>query len=168
MSNFQNFKQPITMILYPNNVGLAYVICQGMKDVIDEGIQKIAPYSDKKVMRHIRYYLDYAQPDIVILRDHHNEHAQFSVKRKKIMKKIEETARAKNLQVHQYTRKQIKQVFEQFGGKSKFAIARQIASWYPHLKLKLPRYRRLQDSEHYQMGVFDSYALMITHYYLND
>ena len=168
MDSYQSLKHPITMVLYPNNVGFGYLICQGANEILDEGIQKIAPLSNKKLMKRVRYYFDYAMPNVVILRGWDSDAHKLSASRRKIINDIEKLAQSKNLKVFRYSRKEIKDVFQQFGSVSKFAIARQIASRFPYLKPKLPKYRKNGNPEAYYMGVFDCYALMITHFYLSD
>ena len=84
------------------------------------------------------------------------------------MNEIEKEAQAQELNVYKYSRNQIQHVFEQFKAKNKYETARVIVRWYDQLKTRMPYQRKAWMAEHYQMGVFDAFALMLTHYYHKD
>jgi hypothetical protein len=156
--------QKITLVLYPNTFGVGFVICEGPKEILDFGIKKVRPISHYKYMKKVKWFLDYCQPDIVLLLDY--KARKISKRQKAIIDAIVQLARAKNLNVKTYSRSQIKQVFAAFKAKTKYEIAMVILKWYPILKDKTPHKRLPWMAEHYQMGVFDAFALMLTHYYL--
>jgi hypothetical protein len=74
--------------------------------------------------------------------------------------------RAHQLKLHEYSRNQIKEVFNAFGCETKYEIAMKVLSWYPQLQSRTPEKRMAWMAEPYQMGVFDAFSLMLTHYYL--
>ena len=76
-------------------------------------------------------------------------------------------AEALNIKVHTYNRTQIKEVFHAFGETTKYGISKSIAGLYPELQHRMPDLRKNSDTEHYQMALFDAFALMLTHYYIN-
>ena len=59
-------------------------------------------------------------------------------------------------------------VFGQFGCITKYEITKILVDWYPQLKSREPQKRKVYEAEHYQTGIFDAFALMLTHYYLKD
>ena len=111
--------------------------------------------------------LGYAKPDVVILRNPESKRYNWSKQKEKMIGKLKAFAQSQELKVFEYDRSQIKEVFTQFGSTNKFAIARRLVSWYPFLKLKMREFRKQYQAEHYQMGHFDAFALMITHDYLS-
>ena len=62
-----------------------------------------------------------------------------------------------------YSRRHIRQTFGACG-KTKDTIAKAIANTLPPLKPWLPRERRIWESEHYSMAMFEAVALAMTHY----
>ena len=62
-----------------------------------------------------------------------------------------------------YSRRHVRNAFGQ-AGKSKDAIAAAIADQLPALRAWLPRRRRIWESEHHSMAIFEAAALAVTHY----
>lgn len=156
--------QKITLVLYPNTFGVCFVICEGPKEILDYGIKKVYPISHHKYMKKVKWLLDYCKPDVVLLLDY--KASKISDRQKKIIDEIVQLSNAKNLNLKSYSRSQIKQTFSYFNAKTKYEIAMVILNWYPMLKDKAPHKRLPWMAEHYQMGVFDAFSLMLTHYYL--
>ena len=62
-----------------------------------------------------------------------------------------------------YSRRHIREAFGELG-KTKDTIAKAIADSLPALKPWLPPKRRIWESEHYSMAIFEAAALGVTHY----
>lgn len=156
--------QKVTLVLYPNTFGVGFVICENPKEILDYGIKKVQPISHHKYLKKVKWLLDYCKPDIVLLLDY--KARKLSNRQKRIIDAIVQLSHAKNLNLKTYSRSQIKQTFLSFKAKTKYEIAMVILNWYPELRDKEPHKRLPWMAEHYQMGVFDAFALMLTHYYL--
>ena len=156
--------QKITLVLYPNTFGVGFVICEGPKEILDYGIKKVHPISHHKYMKKVKWLLDYCKPDIVLLLDY--KARKISNRQKRIIDDIVQLSHVNNLNLKTYSRSQIKQTFSSFNAKTKYEIAMVILNWYPMLKDKAPHKRLPWMAEQNQMGVFDAFALMLTHYYL--
>lgn len=159
-----NKHQKVTLVLYPNTFGVGFVICESPKEILDYGIKKVQPISHHKYLKKVKWLLDYCKPDVVLLLDY--KARKLSNRQKRIIDAIVQLSHAKNLNLKTYSRSQIKQTFLSFNAKTKYEIAMVILNWYPELKDKAPHKRLPWMAEHYQMGVFDAFALMLTHYYL--
>lgn len=159
-----NNYQKVTLVLYPNTFGVGFVICEGPKEILDFGIKKVRPISHHKYMKKVKWLLDYCKPDIVLLLDY--KARKISKRQKRIIDAIVQLSHAQNLNLKTYSKSQIKQTFLSFKAKTKYDIAMVVLNWYPELKDKAPHKRLPWMAEHYQMGVFDAFALMLTHYYL--
>jgi len=156
--------QKVTLVLYPNTFGVGFVICEGPKEILDYGIKKVRPISHHKYMKKVKWLLDFCKPDIILLLDYKSR--KISKRQKRIIDEIVQLAHASNLNLKSYSRSQIKQTFLIFNAKTKYDIAMVILNWYPELKNKEPHKRLPWMAEHYQMVVFDTFSLMLTHYYL--
>ena len=158
--------QELTLVLYPSIQGMGYVICESPKDLVDYGIAKVRPLiSDKYVKRLLRFVKNY-RPSLIIVRGYELGDNRISKRVKKIIDSFIIEANKHNLPVRRYSRTQIKEVFKQFGANTKYGISKTISSWYPELKPKMPSIRKITQPEHYQMMLFDVFALMLTDQYL--
>lgn len=164
MMKMSSMKSKVVLVLYPNVTGLGYVIATDPKEIYDYGMRKFKPFSKYRFLKKVRWFLDYAKPQIIILLNYENSHISKRVT--ETIKEIESLARAKNLNIIKYSKMQIRDTFSVLGASTKFEKSIQIMKWYPELESIIPPKRRPWKPEHYQMGVFDAFALLTTHWYL--
>ncbi len=107
--------KPVTLTLYPNNVGISYVISQGPLEILDYGIKRITPLSESKLLKQVEKLFEYAKPTVVIVRNPIARMHKWSERKEKLMMKIKDMAQWRDLKVFLYQRSQIKEVFQQFG-----------------------------------------------------
>ena len=161
-------KNKVTLAVYPNTFGIGFVICSGPKDIIDFGLKRIKTRTTKDYRKKLDWLFDYCKPDIVLVQDYPSSNRIVSKRTHKFIEELKTKAKAKQLTIHSYTREQIKHVFSAFNAQSKYEIAMHILGWYPILEPRKPSPRTAWMSEHYQMGVFDAFSVMLTHYYLSN
>ena len=166
MKETNTMKSKVVLVLFPNVTGLGYVIASNPKEIYDYGVRKFRPFSRHKFIKKVRWFLDNAKPQVVILLNYESSHVSQRVT--DTIKEIEQMARIKNLTIAKYSKMQIRDIFSFYGANTKFEISVQIMNWYKELESIIPPKRRPWKPEHYQMGVFDAFALMITHYYLSE
>ena len=154
----------LCLILYPNMKGLGYVLCESPKDLINYGILNVQPFQNEYTKR-LKHFVKQYKPTIIILRGYQKRKNNISNRVKTTIRNFEKIAEMNDIRVIRYSREQIKDVFRAFGNTTKYDISRNIATWYPELRDRLPNLRKNTKSEHYQMGVFDTFSLMITHFY---
>ncbi|MFV0573248.1 MAG: hypothetical protein ACK5M1_12590 [Xanthomarina gelatinilytica] len=157
---------PLTLTLYPNAFGMGYVISESPKELINYGIARVRPLTKDKYVKRLLRFIKYYKPALIILRGYSKKDNRISKRVIKVIDAFEKEAENLGLPVHKYSRENIKEVFGQFGSHSKYEISKTICSWYPELKSRMPNLRKNTKAEHYQMGVFDAFALMLTHHYL--
>lgn len=155
----------LCLILYPNMKGLGYILCESPKDLINYGILNVKPLQ-REYTKRLKSFVKTYKPSIVILRGYKKRHSQISNRVKTTIRNFEKIAEQYDIPVIRYSRVQIKDVFDAFGNTTKYEISKNIATWYPELRERLPNIRKNTKSEHYQMGVFDTFSLMITHFYM--
>jgi hypothetical protein len=160
-------KTSLTLTLYPNHHGMGYLLSESPKEIINYGIARVKPLCHDKYLRRMKTFVERYKPDLIILKDYNDDY-RIGNRVRKVINTFTEQAERLNLEVHRYTRNQVKEVFTQFGkNTTKYGINSSIAEWYPELKPKLPDVRKNQRNEDYFMGVFDTFSLMLTHHYLN-
>lgn len=153
------------LALYPNPRGIGYALFNSPKELVDFGIGYIRPTCNTKAMKRVKKYLEYYMPDIVIVRDVKGSADRFK-RTQKLIANICNESRAQELQVHSYSREQIKEVFSQFNCSTKYEVATTIANWFPELKSFTAPKRKPWEAEHHYTGVFDAISIAIVHYYL--
>lgn len=157
---------PLTVTLYPNAFGMGYVISENPKELINYGIAKIRPLTKDKYVKRLLKFIQRYKPSLILLRGYADTDNRISKRVMNVIDTFEKEAENLNLPVYKYSRDDIKQVFSQFEGNSKYIISKTISSWYPELKRLMPDIRTNTKPEHYRMGIFDAFALMLTHHYL--
>lgn len=159
---------PVTVALYPNAFGMGYVICESPKELINYGMARIRPLTNDRYTKRLLRFIKHYRPVLIILRGYEDGDNRISKRTVRAIKALEREAKEQGLEVHKYSREDIQEVFKQFGHATKYGISKTICSWYPELKPRMPDLRKNTMAEHYQMGVFDAFALMLTHFYLDD
>lgn len=156
----------LTIALYPNISGMGYVICETPKELINYGIARVQPLTSNMYVRRLHKFINFYKPTLILLRDYENTNIKMSKRIRKVIDSFEKEAQKLDVPIFKYSRQDIKEVFKQFEGDSKYAISKTLSNWYPELKRLMPDIRKYPDPEHYQMGVFDAFSLMLTHHYL--
>lgn len=157
---------PLVVTLYPNAFGMGYVISETPKELINYGIAKIRPLTKDKYVKRLHKFIKEYRPALILLRDYTDSDNRISKRVMKVIDAFEREAKELELPIFKYSRDDIKEVFSQFDGNNKYVISKTITSWYPELKRYMPDIRKYPNPEHYRMGIFDAFALMLTHHYL--
>lgn len=156
------------LALYPNAMGVCYAVFDSPKDLVDYGIGYIRPVNSKKSILKVEQYLDFYNPDILLLRGISKERVKHNKRTQKLIDRICKVAKGKGLDVYKYERNQIKEIFSEFKASSKYQVSKKIIQWFPELEaLELP-YRKRWMSENHRTGVFDAIAIALIHFYLNE
>jgi len=160
-----NRDEKVTLVLYPNTWGIGYVICAGPKDILDFGLKQVKRNTQKDYSEKAKWFIEYCKPEVVILLDPKTK-GKSSKRIPDALDEIKRLVSTHQLTLFEYTRSQVVYVFSEFKAHTKYEIAMLIISWYPQLKSREPHKRLPWMAEHYQMGVFDAFSLMLTHFYL--
>lgn len=158
-------KLPVLLSIYPNNRGFGYALMGDPQKLLDYGIVTIRPLCNSRILKRIEKLLDYYKLHIVVTQDYKCPHARYGKRNKELIGTIVELAQRKNLEVHCYTRTQIRDVFEQFNARTKHEVSQTIAKWLPEVAYRLPKLRTVWGMEDYNMVLFDALSLGYTHYY---
>lgn len=154
------------LALFPNRWGVGYAVFNTPKDLVDYGIGYVQPVSNKKSIERVKKYIDYFNPDVVLIRNISKSSMKTCRRTKQLIAYISKLIHSKNLNIYEYSRNQIKEVFEQFEVSSKFEITKKIIEWFPALEsMGFPK-RKKWMTENNNMGIFDAISLGITHFYL--
>lgn len=158
--------QRTILALYPNRYGIGYALFDSPENLVEYGIGYIQPVSNKKTFKKVKQYIGYYKPDIVLTRNINDQRSRTSKRIEKLIDLICNEAKSQKLEVHSYTRTQIKNVFDQFGASSKYQISQKIIEWYKQLKGYEFPVRKRWMAENHNTGVFDAVSLAMTCYFL--
>lgn len=163
----RNKQTGIVFSIYPNANGFGFVYMSEPRKLIDYGSVRINPISNKRVMERIKKSFVYFRPSIVILLDPYGKSSRTGGRVRRLLRKITDYSTIEGLKVAHYSRDQIRDVFEQFGARTKYEISQLLLTEYKELERKSPKKRKLWTSEDRNMAIFDALSLALTHYYLN-
>lgn len=158
----------IVYAIYPNANGFGFVYLENPRKLLDYGSVRINPISNRKVLERIKKSLDYLRPSIVLIQDPEGKASRAGRRVRMLIDKIIDLANEEKLKVVQYSRDQVRDVFEQFGAVTKYEIAKVLLTEFKELELREPRKRRTWESESHNMPIFDALSLALTWYWLEN
>lgn len=158
-------KNKTALALYPNRYGVAYALFNSPTELVEYGIGNVQPANNKGTLKKIKHYINHYKPDIIITRNINDLKNKKSKRISKLIHAICREARTQNLEVHSYTRTQIKDVFKSFKSYTKYQISKKIIEWFDELKTyEFPK-RKKWMAENYNTGIFDAVSLAVVFWY---
>ena len=159
-------QSPVILALYPNSSGLGYACIQVPERLMDYGVTTTTPLSNGKLLRRTERFMKYYQPKVIVLRESFSKDGKGRSDR--LIAAITTLAGEMGIEVHRYSKQQIRDTFEVFGAETRHEIASKIVQFLPELAHRAPKVRKWYEKEDYNMPVFDALALAITHAHLNE
>ena len=156
----------ILLAVSPGTRGLGFAVFENAATPIDWGVKHARLNRLRVYERHVESLIEFYKPKTLILEHIGNE--PYRKRTADCNSILFALGTLKGLEIVQYRRDDVKDVFSQFGPSTKFGITRTIGTWLPELRAQLPRYRRPWMSDDYSMAIFDAIALALTHYYRCD
>lgn len=157
----------ITLSIYPNSYGFGFTVAENFRELIDYGVVKISPIQNKKTLKRFIEFLEFYNPNVVVLRNYSEKNTKKNTRIMRLLDKMILKAKERKLKVFRYSREDIRNVFDQFNSKTKYEICKTLIKWYPQLKQKLPKERKAWESDSYSMSYFDALSLLVTHLYIS-
>ncbi|MBK8245344.1 MAG: hypothetical protein IPK88_18100 [Saprospiraceae bacterium] len=161
-------RKNIVYALYPNANGFGFVYLENPRKLLDYGSVRINPISNRKVLERIKRSLDYLRPYLVIIQDPEGKASRVGRRVRRLIDKIIVLATEENLKIVQYSRDQVRDVFEQFGAVTKYEIAKVLLTEFKELELREPKKRKTWQSESHNMPIFDALSLALTYYWVEE
>lgn len=161
-------KDKFVLAIFPNALGFGFAFMENAITVKDYQIVTTRPKSNTTLMKHIIDYIEYYEPDVVVLEDYNGKQSRKSKRIKKLIDTIKKFADSKDIKTTLYSRAHIKMVFSGFKAKTKYEISRAICENIPELKKLMKPKRKIWEAESYSQGIFDAVSLGIAHYFLTE
>lgn len=158
-------KRPFVLAVYGTTRGFSYVVFEGPESPYDWGVKEIKEKNKNvKTVEAIEGIIMRCQPDALILEDTNEKDCRRSARIRKLYRMLRHLADAECIDLHRYTKTDIRACFESTGASTKSEIAKAIATMIPAFKFRLPRIRMPWMSEDPRQYVFDAAALGIAHF----
>jgi hypothetical protein len=141
----------------PTTRGFGYAVLEGPKNLIDWGLVHVLLRTDRNILSRVENILDRCLPDILVLEDGRGTRRRERARR--LIKLIEEMAKRRKVPVVRVSRTRVRQTLSPARTKQDIALA--IASIFPEIAPRLPRYRRPWMSEDERMNIFDAVSFAL-------
>jgi hypothetical protein len=158
-------RSELVLAVYPFTRGFAFTLFEGPLSPIDWGVKDIrGRQKNALALDAAKQLIEHLQPDIVVLQDSSGSHGRRSERIHRLHRLIASHAEGQAIEVHRYSRKDIRKCFKETGAVTRYEIAQAIASQIHALGHRLPPVRKIWKSEDARMGLFDAASLVMTFY----
>jgi Holliday junction resolvasome RuvABC endonuclease subunit len=148
----------------PSTRGFGFAILEGPNRLIDWGVKETKRDKRKRSLKLIAELMERYQPNVVIVEEYKGKGSRRCHRVGELINDISKIALQRGIRVRSISRLKVKQAFSESGASNKHEIALAIASHFPELALRLPRFRKPWMSEDYRMSIFDAMAFATAHF----
>lgn len=154
----------LVLAIAPTTRGFGYAVFESMRSPVDWGVKEVRTDKNRQALKRAGELFATFQPGAVLVEDWVAEGSRRERRICALLEAITEKASRQGIIVHRYPRTTVGDTFRAHGASSKDDIAAVIAEDIPELGQELPRRRRIWESEHYSMAIFEAAALAMTYY----
>ena len=155
----------LLLAVYPFARGFAFAYFEGPLSPVDWGVKEIhGPDKNAIALEALRDLVERLQPDALVLQDCTGPRARRAHRIRRLHQLIGHFAAVQAIDVHAYTRDQVRECFSKVGARTRFEIAQAISGQVHAFGHRLPPVRKIWQSEDPRMSLFDAAALAMTHY----
>jgi hypothetical protein len=152
----------VTLAIAPTSRGFGYVVFEDESVPLDWGVKGARENKSRHCLMKARELMRRVQPSALVLEDTHQADSQRAKRIKLLIDRIGGLAKQKGIAVIECPRRTM---LEFFGtARNKDDIAETIVKLLPEFDPKLPPRRRMWESEHYNMAIFEAAALALTYF----
>jgi Holliday junction resolvasome RuvABC endonuclease subunit len=150
----------------PSTRGFGFAILEGPNRLIDWGVKETKIDKQRKSLNLIEDLIERYQPSVIVVEDYAGKGSRRCRRIERLINDISKLASKRKIRVRSFSRIKVKQAFSECGASNKQEIATAIASRFPELAPRLPRFRKPWMSEDYRMSIFDAVALALAFFIL--
>lgn len=160
------FKQDnmVTLAIVPSSRGFGYIVFENPDLPMDWGVKQVRLNKMRHSLLKARVLMHILQPSVLVVEDVHHASSRRSKRVKVLIDKLAQLAEDRGVAVVRHSRCEMLTVFERKGARTKDDIAAVVAKMVPELAPRLPPRRRIWESEHHSMAVFEAAAFALTHF----
>lgn len=152
--------------IYPVSRGFGYALFDAPLSPEDWGVRHVV-YDETcaQIITAIKDLLFRYRPDVLVIDDIADHHVSGGARRARIYRAISRSADSIGIEVAVVSRRQIKRAFAPHGAITKQEIAELISRKLDAFSSKLPKARKIWQSEPRGMALFDAASRALTYYY---
>lgn len=156
----------LVLAIYPNSRGIAFVVFEGERTLIDWGIRGARyKHSSDRYLAAISDLFALYLPSVVVLQNMAQGSTRRAERIRSLNAEIAALAAEAGISVCSYSRDQVRDAFGRQKETTKEAIVNAVAEEVPALRRYVPPPRKPWNSEHARMGLFDAAALALTFFW---
>jgi len=160
MKKRKSLSRILALDLHPGRFG--YVVLEDFTELLDWGVRRNyrgpKPWRTVLIQKRLSSLLNQWQPSLVLM----NEVTRFSPQIRRMVTVIRKEARRRRLMVKLIGRAAVSGTFGEGRPIRKDEIASLLAECFPVLRCELPPQRKIWESEHYRISIFDAAALAVS------
>jgi hypothetical protein len=150
--------------LDPTTKGFGYAVFETPFHLVDWGLAHVSGEKESGAIARFEELLDQYRPDIVILEDSAAPGSRRRPRVQKLLERLRDSARERSLAVHLIPRLAVIECFSSPDKRAtKFSITQNLAETFPELAPKMPKRRKIYQSEDERIATFDALALAVTY-----
>ncbi len=154
----------VILAIAPTSHGFGYVVFETPDLIMDWGVKDVRKNKLRDSLLKARVLMHMLQPSVLVVEDVHHASSRRSKRVTVLIDKLTELANERGVKVIRCSRTDKLKVFARMGARSKDEIAATVAKIVPELAPRLPPRRRIWESEHHSMAIFEAAALAIAHF----
>jgi hypothetical protein len=148
----------------PTTKGFGYAVLETPFRLVDWGLAHVSGEKESGAVARFETLLDQFRPDIVILEDSTAPGSRRRPRVQKLLERLRDSARGLGIAVHMIPRLAVIECFSSLDKRAtKYSITEHLAETFPELAAKVPRRRKIYQSEDERMATFDAVALAVTY-----
>ena len=154
----------VTLAIVPTSRGFGFIVFENPDLPMDWGVKDVRANKLRDCLLKARVLMHMLQPSVLVVEDTDHPSSRRSKRVKIVIEKFAELAQQRGITVVRCSRHDMLDVFGRLGARSKDDVAAVVARMVPELAPRLPARRRIWESEHYAMAIFEAAALALTYF----
>jgi len=150
--------------LDPTTKGFGYAILETPFHLVGWGLAHISDEKDSGAVARFEALLDQYRPDVVVLEDAAAPGSRRRPRVQELLNTLGKTACERGIAVHAIPRLAVIECFSSPDKRAtKYSITKHLAETFPELAAKMPKRRKIYQSEDERIATFDALALAVTY-----
>lgn len=152
------------LAIAPSSRGFGYIVFEGERLPMDWGVKEIRKNKLRDSLLKARVLMHITQSSVLVLEDVQHASCRRSPRVRELINELAKLGKQQGLTVVRIARREMLATFERAPARNKDDIAAVVAKLVPVLAPRLPARRRIWESEHYAMAIFEAAALAVTYF----
>lgn len=153
----------VLMALVPSSRRMGYGVLKEPDDVFEWGVKKYDDSYDDKIVVDAIGLLDKYRPDMLLMEDTTDGELKRGDAARDAIFHIYAAAMEHEIAVEAVMRNERDAVFMPRGATTKYEVAAVLGEVFPELSNYVPEPRKLWESEHHHVPMFEAFALILTY-----